>query len=171
MGAGKIVKLTWADGPEQTTETVTGFRQISETGWREYSASVSGFGTIDRQKFFWRKTGNDVLIRGEFRSGTTTASFARISLPSPLISIQELGRSGPIGEYREVVGTFFTSGTNRKGTLYSQQWESFLSFALVSGGNPATRDTLTAVNGDNVAPTSGINVSVNARIPILDFEF
>jgi hypothetical protein len=166
MGAGKIVKLTWSDGPEQTTETVTGFSEVGETNWSEYTPSISGFGTVTRAKAYWRKSGPEILIRGQFRTGTPEASSARISLPNLLISTEPCGQPGLDGYPYDVAGRGITSRTNTKLCLVHLQFQKFLSIGNASGSG-----LFSPTDGNLIAAASGETFLFDARVRIRGYEF
>lgn len=55
------------------------------TDWVEDTSGIftlNAFGTISNKKFFWRRVGDSMQIRGTFQSGTVTASTASFQLSS-----------------------------------------------------------------------------------------
>jgi hypothetical protein len=54
------------------------------TDWQSYTPTISGFGTPTNVSFFFRRVGDSIEIKGDFTSGTTTATAASITLPSGL---------------------------------------------------------------------------------------
>lgn len=54
--------------------------------WTAYTPTITGFGTPTNVAFYHKRQGSDLLIRGQFVSGTSTAVEARVSLPVGLTS-------------------------------------------------------------------------------------
>jgi len=59
---------------------------VTVTDWISYTPTFTGFGTVTNAGFFYKRIGDSIQIRGKFTAGTTTATEARISLPSGLTS-------------------------------------------------------------------------------------
>lgn len=56
------------------------------TDWQSYTPTFQGFGTPTSVEFQYRREGPDLVVRGKFVSGTSTAVEARIGLPTGLTS-------------------------------------------------------------------------------------
>lgn len=56
------------------------------TEWTAYTPTFTGFGIPSSVEFQWRRDRGDLLVRGKFTSGTSTAVEARCSLPNGLIT-------------------------------------------------------------------------------------
>ena len=52
------------------------------TGWKQYTPTTQGFGTVSSVDTQWRRVGDSMEIRGTFTVGTPSASEARIGIPS-----------------------------------------------------------------------------------------
>lgn len=52
------------------------------TDWQPYTPTLSGFGTPTRVKFYWRRVGDTVQVRGGFLPSSVSGSTATVSLPS-----------------------------------------------------------------------------------------
>jgi hypothetical protein len=167
MGAGKLIKLTWTDGPDQTTETVTGFNEVGETNWREYSFGVTGFGTVDRAKAYWRRTGPDVLIRGQFRTGTPAAETAKMRLPEELFSILDMGKTDLSVYNYEMIGRGAMSrNASELGLIGRRNNRDVFFTALVTGYSG-----MSSADGNQLATASGQTIMFSGKIPINGFEF
>ena len=57
------------------------------TDWQSYTPTTQGFGTISNGEFYWRRVGSNIELDCKWTNGTTTASEARIGLPSGFTSI------------------------------------------------------------------------------------
>jgi hypothetical protein len=55
---------------------------FNATNWTSYTPTFTGFGTPTGVEFEYRQVGENYEIRGKFVAGTTTATEARISLPT-----------------------------------------------------------------------------------------
>ncbi len=65
--------------------------QIAQGGsaisdWVAYTPTFTGFGTPSAVESYWRRVGGNIEVSCKFTSGTSTATEARISLPSGLTS-------------------------------------------------------------------------------------
>lgn len=54
----------------------------TETAWTAYTPTLTGFGTATLVEFFWKRRGDEIRIRGAFKSGTLTAAGPSISFPT-----------------------------------------------------------------------------------------
>ena len=129
------------------------------TDWVSYTPTITGFGTVSTQNFAWRRVGKNVEIIGRFTSGTSTATEARITLPSvtseaaPLITTLQL-----CGK----VNTNVSSATYFSGnTVLIEPSQTYFVF----GRESSTANGMTKQNGNTIA-TSGDVVSLFCSIPI-----
>lgn len=60
------------------------------TDWQSYTPTFTQFGTPSSVNFLWRRVGANIEIRGNFVSGTTGGSEARVSLPSGYTTLSSL---------------------------------------------------------------------------------
>ncbi len=54
------------------------------TDWQSYTPTFTGLGTPTSVGFNWRRVGDSIEVQGKFTVGTSTATEARIGLPSGL---------------------------------------------------------------------------------------
>jgi hypothetical protein len=125
------------------------------TEWTAYTPTFTGFGTVSTQNFMYRQVGNSVQIQGRFLTGTTTATEARISLPtgctsaSDYVTLEFAG--GSVGNSTSVAGR----------TLHPLIEPSVGYITFGYGDN--TVNQLAKANGNGVAG-SATTVSVNAEV-------
>jgi hypothetical protein len=84
----------------------------TETAWTSYTPTFTGFGTVNTQTFWWKRSGTDVLVRGEFTAGTNTATEARVTLPASVTSdstYTTLQTAGNWGTDTTLTGGFYTA--------------------------------------------------------------
>lgn len=51
------------------------------TAWQAYTPTYTGLGTVTSSEMYWRRNGDQLEVRGNFTTGTTTATEARLSFP------------------------------------------------------------------------------------------
>jgi len=56
------------------------------TDWQSYTPTYTGFGTVTASEVYYRRVGNNLEVRGNFTTGTTTGTEARLSFPTGLTS-------------------------------------------------------------------------------------
>lgn len=84
------------------------------TAWTSFTPSLTGFGTASDVSFFWRKEqGDQVHVRGTFKSGTLTGSSASMSLPSGTLNFSKMpnpsaGRSTWLGGMKAIKTANYT---------------------------------------------------------------
>jgi hypothetical protein len=128
---------------------------LSLSDLTEYTPTYTGFGTVSTSTMFWRRVGDNMRIMGKFTSGTTTATEARVSLPTG--HVIDSGKAPSI----RAMGFGFTSGTTNSGTYV----------VLGTGGNSHVTfsreqsTALTSLNGTTLAG-AGDELSFVIDIPI-----
>lgn len=135
------------------------------TDWITYTPTFTGFGTATSVDFKWKREGSDLLLQGYFSAGTSTATQARVSLPTGLTGDSAIQSSAKNhwGTYvREVSG----STINKGGIILPVASQNYINFGPVTVfGADTTSTSLTAANGDSISG-SGQLISISARIPI-----
>ena len=123
--------------------------------WTTYTPTFTGFGTLVSQFVQYLVDGNDLLVRAQFVSGTTTTTEARMSLPTgrtsaaTIVTIAFTGmaeRSDPGGTYHN--------------TVLIETSKTYLTFGQNDGGNSG----LTKRNADDMGTDQ--TWSFTARIPL-----
>ena len=123
------------------------------TEWIAYTPVFTGFGTVTVFNFQWRRDGQDLLVKGEFTSGASTAVEARISIPftssSSLPSLcicgsatTSLASVGGLNPFIEPSVSYITMGED-PGAFISKS----LGSSLISTGNTATFDVRIPISG------------------------
>lgn len=136
------------------------------TDWQSYTPTFTGFGTASAVTMYYRRVGDSLEIKGKFTSGTSTATEARISIPSGLTSdsskistIEVVGfmERGVIGSIGQDVGFSYA--------VLSEQSVGYVTFSSRSTGTTG----LSKMNGNSVA-SSGQVLSLHAKVPILGWS-
>lgn len=126
------------------------------TDWTAYTPTFTGFGTVTVQAFRYMRIGKTLRIQGKFTSGTSTATEARISLPSGFTSSSTLITSVSLA------GNFaYGSAQVATGTVLTESGVSYMTFGVQN----STLAGLTKQNGNNLT-SSGTIVSLFAEIPV-----
>lgn len=143
--------------------------QNGDTNWASYTPTFTGFGTVSTQSFFWKREGSDVLIRGKFTAGTTTATEARVSLPTGLTTA-----STDLIPAITIAGMYVRGGhtavTAHGGSILMEPSTTYVTFDTSETFGSASAQTQLSKNGDPNFSGSGDIVSIQARIPILGWS-
>lgn len=131
--------------------------QNADYDWTSYTPTFSGFGSPTNIEFRHKREGSDLLIRGKFTPGTTTATEARISLPTGLTSA---GTS--VIPSIQMVGSFLSNNAvfDQHNYVLIEPSVTYLTI----GQNAAGNSPLTKVLG--TFSISGRTGSFVARVPI-----
>lgn len=125
--------------------------------WTSYTPVTQGFGTISSINTFYRRVGDSVEIQGTFVTGTTTASEARLGLPSGLTI-----DSTKIPVLRAVGVWYDSSQADAKELALGTGGNTYLNVGFSSDGSPTP---LVAQTGSFLTST-GRTQSVWALVPI-----
>jgi hypothetical protein len=126
------------------------------TAWEAYTPTYTGFGTVTSSEMFWRRNGDQLEVRGNFTTGTTTAVEARLSFPdatttaSAFPSIRIAGSAIRAGSS----ATFFSDN------VLSEPSVSYFTF----GVQASTSSGLTKVLGSGFAATTKETISASTSI-------
>jgi hypothetical protein len=125
------------------------------TNWTAYTPTFTGFGTVSAATVFWKRIGDTLHIRGRFTLGTTTATEARMSLPSGLTSS---GSNGGLHLVGSMTSTFATAGSFN---VLCENSVAYVTFGVQNGsfGGFLKRD-------GNAIGSSGQTLSFSAEIQI-----
>lgn len=122
------------------------------TAWQSYTPTYTGLGTVTSSEMYWRRNGDQLEVRGNFTTGTTTAVEARLSFPdatttaSAFPSIRIAGSAIRVGSsatffsdnvLSEPSVSYFTFGVQGSAS-------SGLTKVLGSGFASATKETIHA---------------------------
>lgn len=126
------------------------------TAWQSYTPTYTGFGTVTSSEMFWRRNGDQLEVRGNFTTGTTTAVEARLSFPdvtttaSAFPSIRIAGSAIRAGSS----ATFFSDN------VLSEPSVSYFTF----GVQASTTNGLTKALGSGFAATTKETISASTSI-------
>ena len=124
------------------------------TDSQEYTPTFTGFGTVSSTNVWQKRIGDLLYISGRFTPGTTTATEARVSLPSGL-TIDSTKMSQIV-----VVGMMgYTPSFDRTTYMTAVGGTTYLTFSAQSTG------ALANLNGSSLA-SSGETISFFAKVPI-----
>ncbi|RTL05228.1 hypothetical protein EKK58_08755 [Candidatus Dependentiae bacterium] len=124
-------------------------------GWTQYTPNFTGFGTVTVHACYYKREGEDLLLRCRFTPGTATGVEARVSLPGTLVSKSTIATLELAGYMQQVTTTT---------SQYAPTIEAgvgYVTFAVQSGGT----NGVTKANGNTIS--GGANaLSFFARVPI-----
>ena len=134
----------------------------SDYDWTSYgtTSDFTGFGTVSSISLQHRRIGSDLEIRGKFTSGVTTATEARIALPSGLTS-SDTSRIPSLQMAGQLIKSAGASTTNFAYFTLIEPSVTYITF----GDQTSTRIPLSKRNG-NDSFTNGDQISFTAKIPI-----
>lgn len=139
----------------------------ADTDWASCGHTTSdftGFGTVTNIETQCKRQGSDLLMRGKFTVGTTTATEARLNLKLGGLSLNS-ANSSKIPSLQ--VSGHAALSANLAGSLNTLMEPSvgYITFGI----SATSLAGLTKANGTSIT-VSGNSVSFNARIPISTFE-
>lgn len=124
------------------------------TDWQSYTPTFTGFGTVPPASidFRYRRVGDSVQIQGKWTNGTVTATEARVSLPSGLVTLSGIA-TAPAGN--------MASGNITSDNFFPlfQAGLSYLTFSRSNNGSFASASASTIFNNSEVE-------AFNATVPI-----
>lgn len=159
LNSGKILEF---DSVELTSDSTVYADIANITSWQSYTPTFTGFGTPSSVEFQWRQNGQNVDIRGKFVSGISTATEARITLPSGLTSA-----STSIIPSIQAAGRVETSDSAATLFAYTILMEPSVSY-MTMGIQSSTNGGITKQNG-NVVTATGKTISFFASVPTAQF--
>lgn len=137
----------------------------NSTSWVAYTPAFTGFGTVTNINVYSRREGPDLLIRGQFTAGTTTATTAKVEIgfngTSGGLTIDSA--VSPSSSYNIIVGDATTNSNlaGRWNCLSNITFNDSILFGISAG----SADGLTYRDG-SFAFASGTIISFMARVPI-----
>lgn len=129
------------------------------TPWASYTPTLTGFGTGSNFSMYWKRRGSDILIRGRFQAGTSTATEGRVSLPSSYSSASAVGTLEAAG-----MATRNSTTDNMRSVLIEP------SVAYVTFGGAAGVGQAQSKQNGSVVAQANDTVFLFATIPIANFE-
>lgn len=124
------------------------------TSWTAYTPTFTGFGTVSGVDCYWRRVGDTLELDIRFVCGTSTATQARMSLPSGLTSVA--GPNDRIAGYG-----FITVASAGVWTVIIEQTQTYVTFGIQNASNGG----LSKLNGSAVL-SSGNLASFRAAVRI-----
>ena len=133
---------------------------LNTTEWTSYTPSTSqGFGTLGTIDLRWKREGSDMLIQGTFVSGTSTATEARLELPTGYTTKSDLPT-------RTVAGKGAYTGTGAVDQLVLiEPSRTYMNFGIAGAGTAG----ISAANGSQMV-AAGQTYGLLARFPIEGWE-
>lgn len=132
------------------------------TDWVSYTPTYTGFGTTSNNDSYWRRVGDSIELSIKYTVGTSTATEARVSLPSGLT----FGKFGT-GKYhlagratRDNTGSSFS----RDFGLFAVNGNSYLTFSIIDSSGTASGEA--AQNGSSISVSGDDFVLRTHSIPI-----
>lgn len=138
------------------------------TAWTAYTPTITNAGTTTSVSFFYARQGNDLLIKGNFTTGTVPASLVKISLPSGLsIDTAKIATNNTTGAAGPVSGKW-TGNTNANhfGPIVTATATDASAIYFGSGVNSSA---LFQFNAVSIFSNTEI-VSLEASVPILGWS-
>lgn len=126
--------------------------------WTSYGTTgdFTGFGTPTGIALYHKRQGSDLLIRGNFTCGTTTATEARLNLPNSLISTSTISTVELAG-----FATSSNTGGDTVPLILIEPSKGYMTFGYKTSGQSG----LTKQNGSAYC-ASGNTISFNAKFSI-----
>jgi hypothetical protein len=165
MAFKKIIDWATIPGHESATAPTSGELGLKSNNWTEFTMGCTGFGTVTRTKARFRRHGPDILVRGQFQTGTTTATEARCSLPSGITSASTIGNAAASGFAYELAGRCLTEQTSGDACVLIEPSKTYVTFGKVANGQVFT----TKVNGSTLVGNTKY-VIFECRIPVSGYE-
>lgn len=175
-GTGKMflksgaLDTSWTELGKTTvplTSTTVTVPKNNDTDWADaglVAGDFQGFGTPTAIQIETRREGGDLLVRGKFTSGTSTAVEARINLKLAGVALTSAGVTS-IPSIQKVGDFAYSVVAAVSGQTLIETSVGYLTMGFQSG----TVGGLNKANGSTIA-SSGNIMSFTARIPIQDWS-
>lgn len=141
----------------------------ADTDWASCGhvpADFQGFGTVTAIETQCKREGSDLLMRGKFTSGTSTAVEARVNLKLGGAALTSAGSS--VIPTTQKSGSFANGGTStapKGGFVLIQPSVSYLNFSSANTISGTSVDPNAIATGLNVSNTNAIILISEVRIP------
>lgn len=136
--------------------------KFNSTKWASYTPSTQGFGTLAASFFEWRRSGQNIFIRGKMVIGTPTAVEMRIGLPSGLTSLTTFPAGATTYAGGRVAQNLANLGAGGGTSLIDPNFTYFR--VGMSDGGSAT--TLAPGNGNSIFNPGATIAFENIVVPI-----
>jgi len=138
-----------------------------ESDWIEYTPTISAsFGTTTGVSFWYKRSGDSIVIRAKFTAGTTTAAQANVSLP-PGFSLDTSklpgGLANNAGSYFRSTGA---SASNGGALILDTAQASTLFFTDATVFRDTVVDTFSKANATLVASANDVVTFATHPLPI-----
>lgn len=118
------------------------------TDWKDYTPSTNGLGTVTFTTARWRRTGDSIQLELNGTTGTTTASEARIGLPSGFVI--ESGIT--VATFKGIASPLANTSGNFYHSALATGGDTFINIGIKS----STQNSLTPLNGNTVYGTGQV---------------
>jgi len=132
----------------------------ADSDWVAYTPTFTGFGTVSTSDMKYRKTGPSIQIRGNFVSGTSTATEARVSMPTGLLSATSSSTVDIAGIWARNI-----SNANVGGIVIRESALNYLTFGTPNTFGPDVGTPLAKALG-NAIIASGQTIFIDVTVPI-----
>jgi hypothetical protein len=135
----------------------------ADTDWASCghtTSSFTGFGTVSAIETQCKRQGSDLLMRGKFTVGTTTATEARLSLPL-WNGLQIVAKSSVIPSIQNIGHWWGSNPLLVSGSVLINSNLSYITFASGNQGN----NGFSGLNG-SAMQSSTLPIGFESRIPI-----
>lgn len=115
------------------------------TDWTSFTPTFVGLGTVAGIEMQWRRDGDSISMRGNFTTGTTTATIASMSLPN---SLSTAGTSSipSISQFGQGYVSTIVNPSGKELSVLATASQSVVNFSLVR--TDSTVNPLVAQNGN-----------------------
>jgi hypothetical protein len=169
FGAGDTVHMVFtAPIVSLSGSTSTYSSSNADTDWASCGHTTSGFtgfGTVSAIETQCKRNGGDLLMKGKFTSGTSTAVEARLALPVWNGTVLTSKGTGVIPSIQGAGSAFVSYNSALSFYTLIEPSVTYITFSAQGAAAPA----LTKQTGVNIV-SSGNLMSVIARIPIAGWD-
>jgi hypothetical protein len=135
------------------------------TEWESYTPTFgAGFSATSSEQFYWKRVGEDLLVRGRFTADTVAAAIATVSIPSGLTIKSSIIPSAS----NSVVGKYFRAITStlHGGSMHiASSSTTAINFGPSTGFSGTSDNAMNTTNG-NTSFSGGDPVTLEFRVPI-----
>jgi hypothetical protein len=126
-----------------------------------YTPTLTGFGTAASIEYQWRRVGDTVEIRGKVAAGTSTATEARVTLPTGVTS----AATGKIPSIQAAGFGIYDIAFAGICSVLIEPSVAYMTFGLQGGATGGLAKAL-----GSALISSGNTLSINATIPVTGWE-
>ena len=168
---GAWIQLAWDDAQakwilDDSSITVVNTTQVIRipkvTAWESYPPVTQGFGTVGSQ-LQWRQNGENLEVRGELKTGTTTADEAQIGLIGKTIAYEDAG----VRPFIAGMGTRDSTSNSNTLSILATNGDTYFNLSYLADGS--SRNPAQPLAGNSVA-NSGDEITFFASVPVAEFS-